>query len=52
MENFMVDNECILKEVCVEREILLKEVREIKIKMIVDVEEDVKLKVDKLIVNV
>lgn len=49
MQNLTADNERILKEARVEREMMMKEAREIKTKMIADAKEEAKESADKMI---
>ena len=49
MQNLTADNERILKEALAEREMMMKEAREIKTKMIADAKEEAKESADKMI---
>ena len=49
MQNLTADNERILKEARVERELMMKEAREIKVKMIADAKDEAKESADKMI---
>jgi len=49
MQNLTADNERILKEARTERELMMKEAREIKVKMIADAKDEAKESADKMI---
>ena len=51
MQNLTADNERILKEARTERELMMKEAREIKVKMIADAKDEAKESADKMIVQ-
>lgn len=51
MENLTADNEKLLKEARLERDAMMKEAREIKVKMISDAKDEAKAEADKMIIN-
>ena len=51
MENLTADNEKLLKEARIERDVMMKEARELKAKMIADAKEEAQVEADKMISN-